>query len=86
MDLTSWWAVHVPSATPKPVVDKLNVWFKEILLEPDTKEFLNKFGGDPFISTPEETTALKEVVEAKQLDWTSVAQALLMANELTFVD
>jgi hypothetical protein len=37
-------------------------------------------------ATAEETASLKEVVDAKQLDWTSIAQALLMANELTFVD
>jgi len=58
MDLTSWWAVHVPSATPKPVVTQINKWFNQILAMPETKEFLNKFGGDPFISTPEEGQAL----------------------------
>ncbi|HWM47102.1 MAG TPA: tripartite tricarboxylate transporter substrate binding protein [Xanthobacteraceae bacterium] len=58
MDLTSWWAVHVPSATPRPVVMQINKWFNQILAMPDTKAFLNKFGGDPFISTPEEGQAL----------------------------
>ena len=58
MDLVSWWAVHVPSETPKPVVDRINGWFKQILSTDETKAFLNKFGGDPFISTPEEGQAL----------------------------
>lgn len=58
MDLVSWWAVHVPYDTPKPVIDQLNAWFNQILATDETKEFLNKFGGDPFISTPEEAQAL----------------------------
>jgi tripartite-type tricarboxylate transporter receptor subunit TctC len=58
MDLTSWWAVHVPAGTPKPVVDQINTWVKQILETEDAKRFLNNFGGDPFISTPEEGQAL----------------------------
>ena len=58
MDLVSWWAVHVPSETPKPIVNQLNAWFKQILSTDETRDFLNKFGGDPFISTPEEGQAL----------------------------
>lgn len=58
MDLTGWWAAHVPAATPKPVVTQINKWFNQILATQETKEFLNKFGGDPFISTPEEGQAL----------------------------
>jgi tripartite-type tricarboxylate transporter receptor subunit TctC len=58
MDLVSWWAVHVPSETPRPIVDQINAWFKEILSTDETKAFLNKFGGDPFISTPDKAQAL----------------------------
>lgn len=58
MDLTSWWAVHVPIATPKPVVDQINAWFVQIVRSDDTKKFLNSFGGDPFILTPAEAQAL----------------------------
>lgn len=58
MNLTSWWALHVPTGTPKPVVDQLNAWMKTVLEQPDTKAFLNNFGGDPFISTPEDAQKL----------------------------
>lgn len=58
MDLTGWWAVHLPTGTPKPIIDQINKWFNEILAQEDTKAFLNKFGGDPFISTPEQAQAL----------------------------
>jgi tripartite-type tricarboxylate transporter receptor subunit TctC len=53
MDLTGWWAAMVPSATPRPAVDKINQWFVQIVSSAETKAFLNKFGGDPFINTPD---------------------------------
>ena len=37
---------------------RINGWFKQILETEETKAFLNKFGGDPFISTPDEAQAL----------------------------
>ena len=58
MDLTSWWAVHLPSATPEPVITRVNGWFNQILATDETRKFLNSFGGDPFISTPEAAQAL----------------------------
>jgi tripartite-type tricarboxylate transporter receptor subunit TctC len=58
VEMMGWFAAMAPSATPRPVIDKLNAWFKQVLSTQETKEFLNKFGGDPFISTPEEGQAL----------------------------
>ena len=54
MDQTGWWAAMVPTGTPDAVVNKINGWFKQVLSTPETAAFLNKFGGDVFISTPEE--------------------------------
>ena len=63
MDLTGWWAAMVPQGTPKPVIDKINKWFVEVVSSPETKAFLNKFGGDPLIETPDVAQArlLKDV-------------------------
>jgi tripartite-type tricarboxylate transporter receptor subunit TctC len=58
VELLTWFAAMVPSATPRPIIDKLNAWFKEVLLKEETRKFLNSFGGDPFIATPEEGQAL----------------------------
>ena len=41
------------TGTPKPVIDKVNQWFSEIVQTDETRKFLNSFGGDPFINTPE---------------------------------
>ena len=58
VELLTWFAVMVPSATARPIVDKINKWFNEVLATEETKKFLNSFGGDPFIATPEEGQAL----------------------------
>jgi tripartite-type tricarboxylate transporter receptor subunit TctC len=53
MDLTGWWAAMLPADTPKPVIDKVNQWFSEIVRTDETRTFLNSFGGDPFVNSPE---------------------------------
>src|SRR5262245_39066771 len=58
VELLTWFAVMVPSATPRPIVDKINKWFNEVLATEETKKFLNSFGGDPLITTPDEGQAL----------------------------
>jgi tripartite-type tricarboxylate transporter receptor subunit TctC len=57
VEMMGWFAAMVPSATPRPVVDRLNKWLNEILATEETKKFLNQFGGDPYISTPDEGQA-----------------------------
>ena len=54
MDLTGWWAAMVPAGTPAPVKVKIHEWFVKVVSTPETKAFLNKFGGDPLIETPEQ--------------------------------
>jgi tripartite-type tricarboxylate transporter receptor subunit TctC len=58
VEMMGWFAAMVPAGTPKPIVDTLNKWFNEVLATEETKKFLNSYGGDPFISTPEEGQAL----------------------------
>ena len=68
MDLTGWWAAMVPQGTPKEAVDTINKWFVEVVGSPETKAFLNKFGGDPLIETPDQAQArmLKDVENWKK--------------------
>ena len=63
MDLTGWWAAMVPTGTPKPVIDQIHKWFVEIVSTDETKKFLNSFGGDPNIMSPDDAQAqfLKEI-------------------------
>ena len=57
VELFGWVAVMLPAATPKPIIDQINAWFKDIVATPETKKFLNTNGGDPWITTPEQGQA-----------------------------
>ena len=57
-EVSVWHGLYAPKSTPKPVVDRLNRWFNQVLATEEAKTFLNSFGGDPFISTPDEAQAL----------------------------
>jgi tripartite-type tricarboxylate transporter receptor subunit TctC len=74
MDLTSWWAYIVPAGTPRPVIDTLNGYLKQILQTGEAKKFLNQFGGDPFISTPEEGQALFVKDERNWAEYVKIAK------------
>jgi tripartite-type tricarboxylate transporter receptor subunit TctC len=52
MDLSLWWGVLVPAATPDPIVNKINGWFAQIVSTDETKKFLADSGADPMINTP----------------------------------
>ncbi len=58
MNLMGWFAAMVPSATPRPIVDQLGIWFSQIVATDETKAFLNRIASDPFISTPDQAQAL----------------------------
>jgi tripartite-type tricarboxylate transporter receptor subunit TctC len=53
MDLTGWWGAMVPTGTPKPIIDQINQWITFIAQTPETTKFLNSFGGDVWVNTPE---------------------------------
>jgi len=57
MDLNGWFAVFVPSATPRPIVNQLNAWFNQVLASDEAAKFLAQFASDRLISTPEEGQA-----------------------------
>jgi tripartite-type tricarboxylate transporter receptor subunit TctC len=65
MDLMGWFSAMVPAATPKPVVDQINAWFRQVIATEESKAFLNKFGGDPWIATPQEAQArlIKDIAD-----------------------
>jgi tripartite-type tricarboxylate transporter receptor subunit TctC len=72
VELFGWFAAMVPAATPRPIVDQLNKWFNEIEATEETRKFLNSFGGDPWVTTPEEGQAQ---LAKDQKDWESYVKA-----------
>jgi tripartite-type tricarboxylate transporter receptor subunit TctC len=65
MNLELWWGVMVVTGTPKPIIDKINGWFSQIVSTEETRKFLALSGADPMIRTPEEAQAMfqKAIVE-----------------------
>ena len=61
--LTSVNAIIAPARTPRQAIGRIASEIAAILARPDTLEFLAKQGAEPFISTPEQTSAvIKEEV------------------------
>jgi tripartite-type tricarboxylate transporter receptor subunit TctC len=74
LDLISWWSVHVPAKTPRPVIDKLTAWFNQIAASDDTKKFLSNLGADPLLGSPKlvDDMLAKETVEWR--DYVKIAK------------
>lgn len=72
-DVSTWWGIMAPTATPKPVVLKLQSQVARVLKMPDVRERLASLGFDPVGNTPEEFAAQMTADKAK---WAKVvAQA-----------
>jgi len=49
IDMVSFFAAMVPAATPRPIVEQLNVWFNQVVAAPETREFLARNGAEPYL-------------------------------------
>lgn len=68
-DHRSWLSVYAPAGTPRPIVDRLNSEITKMLASPKIRQKLEGSGVEPFISTPEQLTALnrEEIVTLQKL-------------------
>lgn len=66
VDMNLWWVTAAPAGTPQPIIDKLNGWFTEIGKMDETREFLGRFGAEPFIATSAQT---KAHIDKEIADW-----------------
>ena len=64
-NITSWWGVAVPAGTPRPIIDRLNGWMREINATEETRQFLFNVATEVILNgTPEQMAAmLKEEYE-----------------------
>jgi tripartite-type tricarboxylate transporter receptor subunit TctC len=54
----NWYAMFFPAGTPKDVIVKLNTEILRALKSPDVAGFIEREGGEPVGSTPEELAAM----------------------------
>src|SRR5262245_56851876 len=65
-DLFSWWSVHTPKGVPKPVLDKMEWIFNQIVADPDTRSFLANSGSD---ALPGNAKLARELLAKGLKDW-----------------
>jgi tripartite-type tricarboxylate transporter receptor subunit TctC len=53
-DVTTWYGLLAPAATPRPIIARLNAEIVRTMREPDLNERLAAMAVDPVTSTPEE--------------------------------
>ena len=70
---SSWYAIHAPAGTPKPVIAKLNAEFVRIVNLLDIKERFRQFSAAPVGSTPEQLDAF---VKSEFAKWGKVIKSL----------
>ncbi len=71
LDLRNFWSVHVPAKTPKPICDKLEIWFNEIAASPDVVKFNAATGADALIGN---SKMLRELLERETRNWATYAK------------
>jgi tripartite-type tricarboxylate transporter receptor subunit TctC len=72
-EATNWYGLVVPSATPKPIIDRLNEATVKILNMPDIRKSLLDRGIDAAPSSPEEFAAY---IRRENEKWVKVIKAV----------
>ncbi|HEY0295349.1 MAG TPA: tripartite tricarboxylate transporter substrate binding protein [Bordetella sp.] len=60
MEFAQWFAIVAPAATPRPVIEKLNLSIKRVLESPAARSSFDTQGAEPVYTTPEQTKAFIE--------------------------
>ncbi len=71
-DISTWYGILAPAATPKEIVAKLNDALAQVIKNPATNKRLLELGVDPVTNTPEQFAAL---IRSDLVKWAKVAKA-----------
>ena len=71
---TGWAGIMAPKRTPKPILDKVHATMVKTLADPQTRELMERAGGEPVSSTPQEM--LRVINE----DYARMGQAIKLAK------
>jgi tripartite-type tricarboxylate transporter receptor subunit TctC len=77
-EVSGWFGVLVPAATPQAIVERLNVAIVKGLAASDARERLGAFGGEVAVGTPEQFAAHIRTEAAK---WSELIKALGLKGE-----
>jgi len=71
---TGWAGLMAPKRTSKPILDKVHATMAKAIADPQTREFMERAGGEPLSSTPQEM--LRVIKE----DYARMGQAIKLAK------
>ena len=72
LDATSWFAVYVPAATPKPIVDKLSAEIAKVMATPAFRSKAAELGASADYLNPQQ---LGEFTKTELVRWAQVVKA-----------
>jgi tripartite-type tricarboxylate transporter receptor subunit TctC len=78
MDVVTWWAVHVPANTPKPICQRLEDWFNAIAIAPDVVAFNEAVGSD---ALPGNAQMLRDMMVKQTRNWQEYARIARIVPE-----
>jgi tripartite-type tricarboxylate transporter receptor subunit TctC len=78
MDVVTWWAVHVPANTPKPICQRLEDWFNAIAIAPDVVAFNEAVGSD---ALPGNAQMLRDLMVKQTRNWQEYARIARIVPE-----
>ena len=70
VDLSNWFAVYAPAATPPAVIKKLNAAFVKVGKTPEMRAKFDQLGFDAFFTTPEQG---QDYMRSELVRWARVA-------------
>jgi tripartite-type tricarboxylate transporter receptor subunit TctC len=71
LDYTTWYGLHAPKGTPRPIIDKLNAALVTLLQDPIVKERILSVGFEAESSTPD---AYGTFVKSELLKWRKIVK------------
>jgi tripartite-type tricarboxylate transporter receptor subunit TctC len=77
-DAVSWYSIHVPAGTPKPVIDRLNAEVVRVVGLPEIKKAFAAISAEPQSSTPEQLDAY---VKSEYVRWSELIHKLNIKAE-----
>jgi tripartite-type tricarboxylate transporter receptor subunit TctC len=70
-EMSTWFALFAPQGTPKAIVDKLNLWARELAADPAAAKRLTDVHIDPMSMTADEFAAF---VQAEAVKWERIVK------------
>ena len=71
---TGWAGLMAPKRTPKPILDKVHATMTKAINDPQTRELMERAGGEPITGTPQ------EMVRVINEDYARMGQAIKLAK------